>query len=71
MADAKKCDICGKYYEHYENVTLEDGSTFMGCRLGFLADNGLIFRRFDLCRECMTKVHTLFYDISSSGGHSE
>lgn len=64
MANAKKCDICGKYYEHYESVTFEDGSTFMGCSLGFLADNRLIFRRFDLCRECMTKVHTLLSGIA-------
>lgn len=70
MADAKKCDICGKYYDTYSSIKLGD-MEFMGCGLSFISEDDNILNHFDLCQECMTKVHTLFYDISCSGGRNE
>jgi hypothetical protein len=65
MADAKKCDICHKYYDHYKNVTIND-NTLNGCRIKIVSDDsvGNCCYAFDLCEECMTKVHTLLIDIS-------
>ena len=64
MADAKKCDICGKYYEHYQSVTIEGKGEFMGCKLGFQTDSSITWTSFDLCQECMTKVHNLLGGIA-------
>lgn len=69
MADAKKCDICGKFYDYYQGVKLDNSASMLnGCKLRFAADNGTCWSSLDLCQECMTKVHTLLYDISSEKG---
>lgn len=70
MADAKKCDICGKFYDHYLNITLESGMTMNGCKIRFAANNNICWTSLDLCPECMTKVHTLLYDISNEKGET-
>lgn len=65
MADAKKCDVCGKFYDYYQGVTLDNGKMINGCKIRFTSDNNTYWSCLDLCQECMTKVHTLLYDISS------
>lgn len=64
MADAKKCDICRKYYDQYQSVTLNNDTTLYGCRIRFATDSNVYYNSLDLCMECMTKVHTLLIDIS-------
>lgn len=68
MANAKKCDICGEYYDHYQYVNLKNGMTLNGCMLRFATDNGTSWSSLDLCPDCMAKVHTLLFDISSEKG---
>lgn len=68
MANAKKCDICGKFYDHYQNIKLENGMTMDGCMIEFASNNGVRWKSLDLCPECMTKVHTLLHDILSERG---
>lgn len=64
MADAKKCDICHKYYDRYEDVTVDD-NVLSGSRLQFATSGGLCaWKSYDLCKECMSKVHMLLIDIS-------
>ena len=63
MANAKKCDICGKYYDLYCQVKLENGMIISGCRLRFTADNDCCWNSVDLCQECMAKVHMLLSSI--------
>lgn len=64
MANAKKCDICGKLYEFYSVVSIDDGRTFVGSRIKFVSEDGVFCRGEDLCPECMTKVHTLLASIA-------
>ena len=71
MANAKKCDICGKFYDHYQNITLKSGMTMNGCMIRFAADNGVCWTSSDLCPECMTKVHTLLCDICDERGERD
>lgn len=67
MADAKKCDVCGKFYDHYDCVTIENGTTMNGCKIRFTAANDICcWSNLDLCPECMTKVHNLLFDINIS-----
>lgn len=65
MADAKKCDICGEFYDHYQYVKLDNGVTMNGCKLRFASDNGCHWSSLDLCSDCMTKVHNLLSDIQN------
>ena len=63
MADAKKCDICGKFYDYYEDVELDDGTIIPGCKIQFRTKYDELCDGYDFCRDCMTKVHTLLSDI--------
>ena len=65
MADAKKCDICGKFYDYYQYVKLDNDMSMNGCKLRFAADNGMCWSSLDLCSDCMTKVHNLLIDIQN------
>ena len=54
MARALKCDRCGKLYEHYDGIKLNDkGMHYQGVSLD---SNGCWSKSFDLCPECMTKL---------------
>lgn len=63
MANAKKCDICGQFYNFYQGVTLKNGKVQNGCKLRFESDSGTGWGTVDLCPECMTKVHNLLQGI--------
>ena len=65
MADAKKCDICGKFYEYYKGVKLDNnGRILNGCKIRFVSDDNVVQNSADLCRECMIKVRTLLASIA-------
>ncbi len=53
MANALKCDRCGKLYEHYRGIKLVDKPY---CNISLFSENGWVRRDFDLCPECMTKL---------------
>ena len=72
MADAKKCDVCREYYDHYDSVTLESGIKMNGCKIRFTADNNICcWNNLDLCPHCMTKVHTLLSNIAYEADEKE
>lgn len=55
MALAKKCDRCGKLYEHYPMV--EVGFCYNAVGLYHVNSNGTVNKAYklkDLCPECMT-----------------
>ena len=52
MANAKKCDRCGKYYDKNEART-ESGSVLTG--VGFITANNHVLDH-DLCDECIDKL---------------
>ena len=55
MANAKKCDRCGKLYEHYNGKPfIDDGSEYNWVRI--YTTHGSAWRDFDLCPDCMTKL---------------
>ena len=70
MAEAKKCDICGKFYDYYADVKLDDGTVMHGCKIQFRTEDNKLCGDYDLCQDCMTKVHTLLYGISSEKGET-
>ena len=59
MARAKKCDKCGKLYEHYDgSKQFKEGERANGL---FLIDRDLdnkywSRRSFDFCSDCMSKL---------------
>ena len=53
MSEAKKCDRCGKLYENYRGVELNNiGYKYHYVRL---CGNG-VFTELDLCEPCMTEL---------------
>lgn len=55
MANALKCDRCGKLYEHYKGIRVESrGNDY--CSMSLYTGDGWKRRDYDLCPECMTKL---------------
>lgn len=52
MADAKKCDRCGNYYD--ENNCKIDGCILKNIR--YISVDGYIILEFDLCDDCFKKL---------------
>ncbi len=58
MADAKKCDRCGKYYDAYGTINMPDLVIF--ARDGTIVDNDYDYveiQRWELCPACMQTIH--------------
>lgn len=58
MADAKKCDRCGKFYELYgggekPNLIVE---AYNGYFVAAFEDDYEEITRWELCPECMTEI---------------
>lgn len=55
MADAKKCDKCGKYYDEYDGVAFSVEQAERRYIRMYLVptDDYYRNRRFDLCPDCM------------------
>lgn len=66
MAKALKCDRCGKLYEHYEGIRVQDkGVHYVSLTLN---SDGCWGRKFDLCPECMTKLVEFMKNEEVSNG---
>lgn len=51
MADAKKCDRCGKYYDAYGTINTPD------LVIGTIVDKDYVeIRRWELCPACMQNI---------------
>lgn len=55
MADAKKCDICGAYYDKYEEYNVGEYGLFI--KLSFELS------KLDLCSNCRDKLSTFVESI--------
>ena len=54
MADAKKCDRCGKLYEHYDGIPLVNGGRkYYAVKFANINSSS---EWFDLCSDCMQKI---------------
>lgn len=66
MAQAKKCDICKKYYDVY-NTTTEVNSTRKNANtLRFVVKGGvakICVDEFDCCPECMGAINDLIDEL--------
>lgn len=51
MADAKKCDICGKFYMPQLGI-MNDNGYYLGYDGGFIRID-----RYDLCPDCNKKLN--------------
>lgn len=61
MALAKKCDRCGKLYEHYEKIEHEKYVGYNYNAIAFVSVNRRCIKELattpiDLCPECMSKL---------------
>ncbi len=58
MADAKKCDRCGKYYDDYDGVAFSEAVTRNKYDRMHLvrADDRGVYKKFDLCPDCMSAL---------------
>ncbi len=59
MADAKKCDRCGKYYDDYDGVAFSEAITanrYDRMNLVRADDYYSKCKRFDLCPDCMSAL---------------
>lgn len=54
MANARKCDRCGKLYEIYRGIPLMDGRNAYHALA--LIDQKYDRKHFDLCQDCMQQV---------------
>lgn len=54
MADAKKCDRCGKYYAESEQKYTVD-SFRVGC-IKLVSVSGVCIDKYDLCDDCIKKL---------------
>lgn len=60
---AKKCDRCGRLYEHYDVRKSFPKSQSNSIQLRDTDIEGKFFGRdrFDLCEDCMTKLESFLY----------
>lgn len=61
MAAARKCDICGRFYEPYNNV--RDPAKPNGIRLLNIASDTTFWdhEKLDCCSECMSVILNFIY----------
>lgn len=71
MSDAKKCDLCGGYYD-YSPFSKDKRPEILNdneCAnikydiwsINFCRINGDILTKKDLCAECVNKIYKIFY----------
>lgn len=53
MATAKKCDRCGKYYDHNEPYLIGNGRISAIDGIAFTLKDGGVIDGVDLCDECI------------------
>lgn len=60
---AKKCDRCGRLYEHYDGRKVFPKSLSNSIELRDTNIAGICWRRdcFDLCEDCMAKLESFLY----------
>ena len=67
MARAKKCDICGKLYEPY-NDEYSKYPNFIEFDCELSEDRGRkIVYRYDTCPECMERIARLIFALGHNG----
>lgn len=61
--NAKKCDRCGRLYEHYDGRKSfpKSLSNSIGLRDTDIAGTCWQRDHFDLCEDCMTKLESFLY----------
>lgn len=55
MANAKKCDRCGAYYDHNNGVESIRGNFVVGVKVVTTID--VSHKSFDLCDDCIEKLY--------------
>ena len=60
---ARKCDRCGRLYEHYDGSKAfpKSRSNSLGLRDTDLKETFWQRDRFDLCEDCMAKLESFLY----------
>lgn len=65
MANAKKCDRCGRFYDFYEGIEFTAGAnryTYVVLASGESVNE----RRFDMCPDCMRQVIRFLHNESNT-----
>ena len=57
MANAKKCDRCGKYYDKNQKFKIKNTTTDFADGIKFTGVKGYDSSQFDLCDDCIEKLY--------------
>lgn len=57
MANAKRCDTCGKFYMHEDKEFTVNG--YKVAEVILAANSGGYIERYDVCDECAEKIYNL------------
>lgn len=69
MANAKKCDVCGKFYNPYNHYT--DNKKYPNkvhlVREATFNNERWVTKSYDCCPDCMYQIGALIYDLQNPG----
>lgn len=68
MADAKKCDICGKLYGMYNTKNNKNAPNMIRFGSGVIGGGLHYYDWMDICPDCMNHVKNLLAALSSESG---
>lgn len=72
MADAKKCDRCGKFYTENTVQTCDEfGNKCNVVKIKVIGDNGGIISHNDLCDDCVWKFDYFMNKMIKKGDGNE
>ena len=57
MANAKKCDRCGSYYDKNQKFRLKNPLGDLADGIAFTGAKGNVSNQFDLCDDCIEQVY--------------
>lgn len=64
MANAKKCDICGRLYELYNCKTPAKYPNYIELNSESVNGSARGVREYDTCPECMYQILSLIHDLT-------
>lgn len=67
MANAKKCDRCGAYYEKNQKFRLGKTSLDIKDGIMFTGANGSYTDQIDLCDDCIEKLDIFLNGVELAG----
>lgn len=69
MANAKKCDICGRFYNPYNNHSMNKRypNRVHFVREATFDGSAYVTKAYDCCPDCLYQIGALVYDLRNPG----